>query len=176
MSNTSKNEDGKTTTTVNLDFKYELATEKDIARLNDEKTRNGDNLLQLEDSEYQSASGGFSKELYAKDKNPVPGKWDRIGIEHFTDFSTRMGNSHKPEGRYYGSAPTAFHEVMHLFGLKDWYKNVTDQRVVGNDDMMNNSHSSSPIMHQIHWNNWGKDIKARQQQEGNSFILNHFVE
>lgn len=175
MKNESSNGDG-TTTTINLDFKYELAEEKDIDRVKDDNKRNGDNLLVLEDSEYQSASGGFSKEIYSKEKNPVTGKWDKIGMEHVTDFTTRMGNSHNKDGRYYGSSPTAFHEVVHLFGLKDWYRNVTDQRTVGNNDMMNHSHFVTPIMHQIHWNNWGKDIKTRQKSEGNNFILNHFVE
>ena len=175
LKNTTKNEDG-TTTSINLDFKYELATDEDIARIEKEETRNGDNLLTLTNDEYQSASGGFRKTIYSKDKNPETGKWDPIGTEHFTDFKARMGNSDKSDGRYYGSAPTAFHEVMHLFGLKDWYKSAEAKKVVGPNDMMNNSHSKQPIMHQTHWNSWGQDIKTRQQQQGNNFILNHFVE
>jgi RHS repeat-associated protein len=175
LKNTTKNEDG-TTTSINLDFKYELATDEDIARVKDDKTRNGDNLLELENSEYQSASGGFRKDIYSKDKNPATGKWDKLGTEHFTDFKAKMGNSDKPDGRYYGSAPTAFHEVMHLFGLVDWYKSAEAKKAVGPNDMMNNSHSKQPIMHQTHWNSWGQDIKTRQQQQGNNFILNHFVE
>ena len=74
------------------------------------------------------------------------------------------------------AAPTAFHEVMHLFGLVDWYKSAEAKKAVGPNDMMNNSHSKQPIMHQTHWNSWGQDIKTRQQQQGNNFILNHFVE
>ncbi|HET8688979.1 MAG TPA: RHS repeat-associated core domain-containing protein, partial [Methanosarcina sp.] len=116
LTNTSKNSDG-TTTTINLDVKYELATDEDIARVKDEKTRNGDNLITLTNDEYQSGSGGFTKANYDK-KDPVTG---RPTYETFTDYEVRMGNSNHPDGRYYGSKQTAFHEVMHLFGLKDWY-------------------------------------------------------
>jgi len=175
LKNTTKNQDG-TTININLDFKYELATQEDIDRVGNENTRNGDNLINLEDNEYQSASGGYSKEIYSKDKNPITGKWDRIGTESFTDFKVTMGNSQKGLGRYFGAPHTAFHEVMHFFGLKDWYKTPAAKIAVGPNDMMNRSVSPTPIIHQIHWNNWGKDIRTRQQQQGNNFILNHFVE
>ncbi|MEV4883276.1 RHS repeat-associated core domain-containing protein, partial [Chitinophaga ginsengisegetis] len=175
LTNTTKNQDG-TTTSINLDFKYELATDEDIARVGNEDTRNGDNLIKLENNEYQSASGGYSKEIYSKEKNPATGKWDKIGMEVFTDFKVAMGNSQKELGRYFGSPHTAFHEVMHLFGLKDWYKTAAAQKTVGPNDIMNRSISPTPIIHQTHWNSWGKDIRTRQQQQGNNFILNHFVE
>lgn len=87
-----------------------------------------------------------------------------------------MGNSNKPDGCYYCSAQTAFHEVMHLFGLKDWYKSSEAKQAVGPNDMMNNSHSRQPVMHQIHWNNWGQDIKTRQKIQSSISILNHFVD
>ncbi|MGO4292713.1 RHS repeat-associated core domain-containing protein [Chitinophaga sp. RAB17] len=176
MTNTAKNEDGTTTTTTNLDFKYVLATDEDIARVENENTRNGDNLMKLENNEHQSASGGSSKEIYSKEKNPATGQWDKIGMEFFADFKVKMGNSKDGNGPYYGSPHTAFHEVMHLFGLKDWYKTAEAKKAVGPNDIMNRSVSPTPIIHQIHWNNWGKDLRARQQQQGNNFIFNHFVE
>lgn len=87
-----------------------------------------------------------------------------------------MGNAESEAGKFYGAAHTAFHEVMHLFGLKDWYKRISDQNAVGPNDIMNRSNSTMPILHQVHWNNWLKDLSPRQQQQGNNFILNHFVE
>jgi hypothetical protein len=89
-----------------------------------------------------------------------------------------MGNSDHPDGRYYGSKQTAFHEVMHLFGLKDWYKTEADKAYVGPNDMMNNAHSNKPIMHQTHWNSWRQAVMKESvlAQNPNQFILNRWAE
>jgi len=171
-----KLEDNGKTIDINLNINYVLATDEDEARVTDEKTRNGDNLLILQNDEYRSASGGSTKQIYSKEKNPKTGSWDLLGLEHFTDYKARMGNSQTAVGRQYGSAPTAFHEVLHLFGLKDWYNSPDRRAAVGPNDIMNNPYSKQLIMHQIHLNNWITDIKNRQPTQGNNFILNHFVE
>lgn len=79
---------------------------------------------------------------------------------------------------HYGSASTAFHESMHLFGLRDWYNNDNDRKVVGDNDIMNQSYMPNPIMHQIHWNNWKMGVDKQRKGNGNlnKFILNRPVE
>ena len=173
LSNATKNDDG-TTTTINLDFSYALASDEDIARVKDEKTRNGDNLITLTNDEYQSGAGGFTKANYDR-KDPITG---RPAYESFTGYQARMGNSDHPAGRYYGSKQTAFHEVMHLFGLKDWYKSAHAKSVVGPNDMMNNAHSSQPIMHQTHWNSWRQAVllQSALSINPNQFILNRWAQ
>lgn len=96
----------------------------------------------------------------------------------YTDFKTRLGAANTEKGNYYSSARAAFHETMHLFGLRDWYNRPEDRKAVGADDMMNNpSNSPKPIMHQIHWNNWNNAASGIRQKSGNdNFILNREVE
>lgn len=171
LSNTTKNKDG-TTTSIKIDMEYKVATKEDIARVTNEETRNGDNLMFLTNDEVRSVAGPVSKNV----TDPVTGERTK---EKFTDFKARLGNANTPKGNFYGSPITAFHEVMHLFGLRDWYNRPSDQKVVGANDIMNNStpQNKKPIMHQIHWNSWGKAAHEQQQSTGkNNFISNRPVE
>lgn len=67
---------------------------------------------------------------------------------------------------------------MHLFGLRDWYEKAKDREAVGPNNMINNSNSKKPIMHQIHWNNWKNIIEQKRNKKGgnNNFTLNRFAE
>jgi RHS repeat-associated protein len=170
LSNTSKNEDG-TTTTTNIDMKYELATDEDVARVTNGETRNGDNLIFLGNDEGRSSASG----KWNSETDPITGETTKV---HNTSFTARLGNSEK-NGNTYGSPITAFHEGMHLFGLRDWYRQYTDVKQVGTNDIMVNSTPSNtkPIMSQMHWNNWGKQAQEEKQRTGqNNSILNRFVE
>lgn len=167
LSNTTKNEDG-TTTTVNIDMQYDEATDKDVTRVTNEETRNGDNLMLLGPDERRSSGAFVKKDV----RDPVTGV---IKEEKFTNFKATLG----AKSNHYGSSKTAFHETMHLFGLRDWYQTVEDRYKVGFHDMMNNhsNENTKPVMHQIHWNSWGKAAKEQQQQSStNNFILNRPIE
>ncbi|HEY9259081.1 RHS repeat-associated core domain-containing protein [Chitinophaga sp.] len=174
LSNKVLNDNG-TTLSTNISIDFVLATPEDLKRVKNEKLRNGDNILELENSEYRSATGGFTKQIFSKDKNPKTGQWDALGFEHFTDFSAKLGNSSSKVGQAYGSPATAVHEILHMFGLKDWYNSPEQMKMVGPNDIMNHL-GNQPILHQIHWNNWLREIKSQQQTNGDNFILNHFVE
>lgn len=173
LTNITDNGDG-TNTTINLDFKYVLGTDDDIKRIKDEKSRNGDNLITLTNDEKRSNAAGFTKANYDK-KDPETG---RPTLEHYVDYNAKLGNANTKDGRYYGAAPTAFHEVMHLFGLRDWYNNKSDRDAVGDNDIMNDAHKKNPVMHQIHWNNWRKAIlnKSAAENDPSKFILDQPVE
>lgn len=73
MKNTINNADG-TEANIKLDFKYQLGTDEDADRVKNNDIRNGDNLIELENNDHRSASGGYTKEIYAKEKNPIIGK------------------------------------------------------------------------------------------------------
>lgn len=166
LTNTKKNEDG--TTTTNIEMKFVEATDEDVARVTNEETRNGDNLMLLGPDNRQSAAAFINKDV----KDPVTGL---VRQEQFTSFKATMG----AKDEHFGSSKIAFHETMHLFGLRDWYRTVEDRYKVGFHDMMNNSTQTNtkPIMHQIHWNSWGKAALDKQQRSGtNNFILNRPVE
>ncbi|MFT4095223.1 MAG: RHS repeat-associated core domain-containing protein [Niabella sp.] len=124
LSNTTKNKDG-TSTTINLEFSYVEATNEDVARLTDPETRNGDNLMTIQENEARSAATPITK----KTVDPVTGE---ITKEKVTDFKAVLGG----KSDRYGSAGAAFHENMHLFGLRDWYNNAADKKAVGDNDIM----------------------------------------
>ena len=153
-------------------MKYEVGTKEDIERVTNEETRNGDNLMFLKDDEGRSSGSFISKKMI----DPVSGE---VVKEKFTDFKARLGNANTIKGNSFGSPTTAFHEVMHLFGLRDWYNRPSDQKAVGSNDIMNDGSpkNKQPIMHQTHWNNWGKAAHEQQQKIGkNNFNFNRPVE
>lgn len=169
LSNIKKNEDG-TTTTIKIDINYKEATKEDVKRVTNEDTRNGDNLMLLGNDEGRSSGAPVLKTAI----NPETGQKED-GM--YTDFKARLGATNTELGNYYSSGQAAFHETMHLFGLRDWYNSAEDQKTVGANDMMNNPNSPKPIMHQIHWNNWNNAATRIKQKSGNdNFILNREVE
>jgi RHS repeat-associated protein len=168
LTNTTRHDNG-TTTTINIQMDYKVATQEDVIRLTNPETRNGDNLMNIA-ADY-GRSNASPKTVQRID--PITGV---VQTEKFTDYQARLGGKDK----HYGSSKTAFHESMHLFGLRDWYNNGKDQSAVGFFDMMNNHSSTnrSPILHQIHWSNWKNGIGQQRKQNGemNNFILNRMVE
>lgn len=162
------------TTKVKLNFNFEAVDDATDRRLTKDETRNGDNLLLLWDRTQISTGKGNWREV----TNPLTGKTTK---EKFTGHIAAVPNIisvREDLGQYYGSPATAFHEVMHLFGLRDWYETKADKEAVGYNDIMVYPDSKNPIMHQIHWNNW-KDVIEKQRKEQNAsgdFIINRSAE
>ncbi len=168
LTNTTANEDG-TTTTTKIDIQYKEATNEDVVRLTNPESRNGDNLMNI------GADYGRSSATPIKEKNVNPSTGE-VSYKKSTDYLARIGGKDK----HYSSAKTAFHESMHLFGLKDWYNNGADQKTVGFYDIMNNHTSTNtlPILHQTHWNSWNQGVEQQYQQNGGLriFISKQIVE
>lgn len=85
---------------------------------------------------------------------------------------------------HYSSASTGMHEVMHMFGLSDRYKDITKVRKDGKtyttsepnrgfgNDIMGKGYCN-PVT-QTHWNNWGNYIMKNGLQSGS--IINVTVD
>jgi len=117
----------------------------------------------------------FGKGVLKTATNPETGKKEP---GKYTDFKTRLGAANTEAGNYYSSGVAAFHETLHLFGLRDWYNRPEDKKAVGSYDIMNSpGYAPKLIMHQIHWNNWNNAATGIKEKSGKSdFILNRPVE
>jgi RHS repeat-associated protein len=166
--------------TVNLNMKYVEGTEDDEKRIKDNP--NGDNALVLnKDGSYANASSidgkqSSSKFLRQDPNNPMStiiGRYDGAGRK------TVMGLNNGKNA--FGDGSTAFHEMLHLFGLSDRYYKTGSGSWGGahlgyGTDVMGvyAGYPGNQTMNHTHWNSWGDYITKNGVKSGD--IINVVVD
>jgi RHS repeat-associated protein len=172
-------DDNGQTWNMGMNITFKEGTDEDVKRVEDgAKSGNptGDNVLEFQNNSKRSVVPGFNRPARTEFDNEKGVYRVVEGARTLVGHRGTMGANH-PD---YSSPSTGLHEVMHMFGLSDRYKDVTkswkngDKYTVSEPnmgfigDMMGNSYCN-PLT-QTHWNNLGGYIMKNGIQSGT--ILN----
>lgn len=159
---------------VNINITFQYAPDRSAIEL-----QRGENILELTDENLRSHATGVGGTVRTLD--PKTGEWTE-------SFSAELGQLARL-GKNDHNAQTETHEVLHLLGLSDRYKDIplfgrndqnervqTGEVSVGNpgfqDDIMGTGIEFSPV----HTENYGNYILGQESSKGNQFILDRFVD
>jgi len=164
---------------ISLNMTFVEGTEEDEARIRDNP--NGDNMLILyKDGSYANAANIDGKQPPAKfiRKEPnnimskVIGRY--AGTSRMAELAFSNGKGELSDGN------TAFHEVLHLFGLSDRYsmenrKYLSAHTGYSGDIMaMPAGYRGRYTMNKTHWDSWGDYVTKNGLKSGD--IINVVVD
>jgi hypothetical protein len=164
---------------ISLNMTFVEGTEEDENRIRDNP--NGDNVLVLqEDGSFGSARNIDRKQPQPKiiRENPDNIMSKVIGRYAGTSRMAVIGFN-KGKGDF-ADGSTAFHEVLHLFGLSDRYTTVegqwsgTHSGYAGDIMAMPAGYKGRYSMNKTHWNSWGDYVTKNGLKNGD--IINVVVD
>ena len=168
---------------MGMDINFKMGKDEDVKRVEDavkDGKPSGDNIMEFQDNSVRSSVPNFvlpAKTEFNKERGVYSVKErSKSLVGHKAIMGGNNANSSSPY--------TGLHEIMHMFGLSDRYKDQTKfnkdgtSYIIGilnkgfENDIMAKTYCT-PVT-QPHWNNWGNYIMKNGLQSGS--IINVTVD